>query len=1076
MPDDNIGPAADQARVRQLLQDVLDSGSSLEEACRESPELLPQLRKRWERVRAIQAQVGELFPAPESTPGPGVTLPMRSVVELPQIPGYDVQGVLGRGGMGVVFKAWHLRLHRPVALKMLLVGACATRAEKLRFVREAEAVANLTHPNIVQVHDVGDHDGQPYFTMEFVDGDSLAEQLKGAPQPPRQAAALAATLAEAVHAAHLSRIIHRDLKPANILLTADGMPKITDFGLARRLEDASGLTMSGAAVGTPGYMAPEQAQGKSHAVGAAADIYALGSILYELLTGRPPFRAETAAETVQQVISREPLPPSRLSANVPRDLETICLTCLRKEPERRYASAVALADDLRRFLDDRPIQARPPGWPGRMWRWARRDPATAALVATALALGGLAVGGGFWVVRQQAVARAATAQQEQAVEAALEHAEELTKLGHWPEARRALEGAPNQLGTSARAELGERLRRARADADIVVRLQDVRLRLSEGNPVRGRTSPVADHLYSQAFASYGITLGNRAAADAAAVVRSSHVREILLVFLHDWLYWAPDENRDRLLVVLDLADDDRWRRAFRDARSRNDVRALEELARSPEAMAQPPALLSGLGGALVADGQAKEARTLLRAAQQRYPGDFWINYLLGLSLEQEHPQEAAGYFRAAVALRPGSDQANARLSGVLHYLGDSDAAIAALQQAFALNPSRTGIAALVKVLAPKGRLEEARLIWEKTLERDPPDHDLWYGYAQLCLLLSKDDEYRRAREAMLRRFGESDDWIVAERTSLASLLLPDSADALRSAAALADRAVAAAAKSSEPDNGYVQFVKGLSEYRLDRLDKAIPLLREATQKIPSRPGPRLVLAMAQFQSGSPKEARNTLAAAVATYDWKQLPDDTASVWTSHILRREAEAMILPNLPAFLQGKHRPQDNDERLALLAICQAQGLYGACAQLYVDAFATDPGFAEASAAECLSRAAMEGERIHRIRVLKTEPRYLAARCAALAGCGLGEDGPNLNDVERMRWRRQAREWLRADLAAWAKTLESESQASRDLAKEMLTLWLVEPDVSRLREPGALMNLPAEEREGWTLLWREVRLTLEK
>jgi serine/threonine-protein kinase len=528
--------------------------------------------------------------------------------------------------------------------------------------------------------------------------------------------------------------------------------------------------------------------------------------------------------------------------------------------------------------------------------------------------------------------------------------------------------------------------------------------------------------------------------------------------------------------VIDLADDDRWRRAFRDARARDDVRALEELARAPEAMAQPPALLSGLGGALVADGQAKEARTLLRAAQQRYPGDFWINYLLGLSLEQEHPQEAAGYFRAAVALRPGSDQAGARLSGVMHYLGDSDAAIAALQQAFALNPSRTGIAALVKVLAPKGRLEEARLIWEKLLQRDPPDHDLWYGYAQLCLLLGKDDEYRRAREAMLRHFGESDDWIVAERTSLASLLLPDSPDQLRSAAALADRAVAAAAKSSEPDNGYVQFVKGLSEYRLDRLDQAVPLLREAAQKIPSRPGPRLVLAMAQFRSGSPSAARNSLAAAVATYDWKQLPDDTASVWTSRILRREAEAMILPNLPAFLQGKHQPQDNDERLALLAICQAQGLYGVCAQLYVDAFATDPGLAAASAAECLSRAAMEKERIHRIRVLKTEPRFLAARCAALAGCGLGADGPELDDVERMRWRTQAREWLRADLGVWTKTLESESPAFRDLAKEMLTLWLVEPDVSRLREQGALTNLPTEEREEWTLLWRDVRLALEK
>jgi serine/threonine-protein kinase len=330
---------------------------------------------------------------------------------------------------------------------------------------------------------------------------------------------------------------------------------------------------------------------------------------------------------------------------------------------------------------------------------------------------------------------------------------------------------------------------------------------------------------------------------------------------------------------------------------------------------------------------------------------------------------------------------------------------------------------------------------------------------------------------MLRRFGENDDWIIAERASLASLLLPGAPEELRPAAALADRAVAAALKSPEPDNGYVQFAKGLAEYRLGRLKEALLLLQASAQKIPSRPGPRLVLAMTQFRTGSTKEARKNLAAAIAVYDWKQLPDDFPSVWTSHILRREAEAMILPNLSAFLQGKHQPQDNDERLALLAICQVQGLYGVCARLYADAFAADPGFAESSTGDCLHRAALEKERNDRIYVLKTEPRYLAARCAALAGCGQGEDGPKLGDAERAKWRRQAGEWLRADLAAWTRTLESgDSDAGRDLAKEMLTLWLVEPDLARLREPGALVNLPPEEREEWNSLWGQVRLALEK
>jgi serine/threonine-protein kinase len=1065
----------DEARIQQLLEEILESGRAPEEVCADFPELLPRVTRGLRECRAVEAQIDAMFPRSSE----GMAARRRRLISadesLPQIPGYRVEAVLGRGGVGVVYRAKHLKLNRYVALKMLLSGAYADPKELARFTREAEAVASLRHAHIVQVYDVGEFDGKPYFTMEIMDGGSLAQKLAGTPQPAGEAASLLVIVATAAHAAHAGGIVHRDLKPSNILLTPDGTPKITDFGLARRIAQDATMTEVAAHVGTPSYMAPEQALGDASAIGPATDVYGLGAILYELLTGRPPFRAESASETERQLISKEPVAPSRLNAKVPRDLETICLKCLRKEPERRYGGAAALAEDLARFLEGRPIRARPPGWAGRAWRWARREPAAAALVATALALGGLAVGGGFWAQRQRVEARAATARQEQAVEAALAHAEELTKLGHWAEARRALEGAPGLPGTSGRADLRERLRRASADADVVVRLEDVRLRLSEGSPARGRDSPVADRLYAEAFASYAITLTGPAP-DAAAVVKGSQVRDILLVFLHDWLYWAPAENRERLRALVDVADADPWRRAFRDARLRNDVRMLEELAQAPDAAAQPPALLSGLGGALLADGQPDVARALLRAAQRRYPGDFWINYLLGHSLEREHPQEAVGYFRAAVAVRPGSDQANARLSGVVLYLSNSDAAFAALRQAVASNPSRSGIAAMVKVMAPKGRLEEARVIWEKMLEGDPPDHDLWYGYAQLCLLLGKDDEYRRSREAMLRRFGETEDWIIAERTGLASLLLADSPEELRSAAAVADLAVAIASKSSEPDNAYVQFAKGLSEYRQGRLDKAVPLLREAAQKIPSRPGPRLVLAMAQFRSGSPKEARKSLAAAVAAYDWKQLPDDFPSVWTSHILRREAEAMILPNLGAFLKGKHQPQDNDERLALLAICQVQGLYAACAQLYADAFAADPGLAEATTAECLRRAGLEKERHDRINVLKTEPRYLAARCAALAGCGLGEDGPKLNDAERTRWRRQAAEWLRADLAAWAKTLESDSPASRELAKEMLTLWLVEPDVARLREPGALTNLPTPEPEEWTLWWGEVRLALGK
>src|SRR5271167_3122175 len=365
--------------VLALLEEMLDSGRTPEDVCRDCPQLLPEVRRRWQAFRLVDGSLEVLFPDPEAPPGADAILAVPHPVELPQVPGYRVEALLGRGGMGVVYRAWHLRLNRAVALKMLLAGPCARPEELERFLRESQAVARLGHPNIVQVYDMGDVEGRPYFTMELVEGGNLADQIRGVPQPAHQAAACVATLAEAIHAAHQSSIVHRDLKPANILLTHDGTPKVTDFGLARRLEGDEGLTLSGVPVGTPSYMAPEQARGNRQAIGPATDVYALGAILYELLTGRPPFRAESATATLHQVVTDEPVPPARLNPRVPRDLQTICLKCLQKEPPRRYATAADLAADLGRFLRHEPIRARPVGFAGKLARWARRHPGPAAL-------------------------------------------------------------------------------------------------------------------------------------------------------------------------------------------------------------------------------------------------------------------------------------------------------------------------------------------------------------------------------------------------------------------------------------------------------------------------------------------------------------------------------------------------------------------------------------------------------------------------------------------------------------------------------------------------------------------------
>jgi WD40 repeat protein len=325
-----------------------------------------------------------------------------------RVPGYEILAEVGRGGMGVVYQARQVKLNRVVALKMILAGGHASATDLARFRSEAEAIARLSHPNIVQVYEVGEHDGLAFFSLEFCAGGSLEKKLDGTPLPPMDAAVLVEKLARAMQEAHQAGVVHRDLKPANVLLSFsrdaersalssalrsasrlnEDEPKITDFGLAKRL-DQQGQTQTGAIMGTPSYMAPEQAEGKKD-VGPPADVYALGAILYECLTGRPPFKAATPFDTIMQVLSDEPVPPTRLQPRTPIDLETICLKCLQKRPGDRYSSAGDLADDLGRFLRGEPIAARPVGALERGWKWVCRHPSGTGLgvasIVAALAL------------------------------------------------------------------------------------------------------------------------------------------------------------------------------------------------------------------------------------------------------------------------------------------------------------------------------------------------------------------------------------------------------------------------------------------------------------------------------------------------------------------------------------------------------------------------------------------------------------------------------------------------------------------------------------------------------------------
>jgi eukaryotic-like serine/threonine-protein kinase len=427
-----------------LLRCRLGERPTAEEYARRFPPLAEQLRAHFEVHEALLTE--ESLTPTGLDVGPPIGPPLA---QTPAVDGYEVLGELGRGGSGVVYRARRLGLKRLTALKVLRGGPAADPREAARLRGEAMALARIGHPNIIQIYEVGETGGRPFLALEFAPGGSLEARLRGGPQPPRAAATLLETLARAVHAAHRAGVVHRDLKPGNVLFAEDGTPKIADFGLAKRLNADEAQTRTGDIIGTPNYMAPEQARGRSAAAGPAADVYALGAILYELLAGRPPFQGETVWETLEQVIGWDPPPPRQLAPDVPRDLETICLKCLHKDPTRRYGGAEALADDLAHFLAGRPIVARPtPAWE-RTWKWARRRPATTAVVALALALTSILA-----VVHEADLrTRLARAERQAAiadVDRLLQGIQGQVNAGHWSEASDQLHDVALKRLTAAR--------------------------------------------------------------------------------------------------------------------------------------------------------------------------------------------------------------------------------------------------------------------------------------------------------------------------------------------------------------------------------------------------------------------------------------------------------------------------------------------------------------------------------------------------------------------------------------------------------------------------------------------------
>ncbi len=979
---------------------------------------------------------------------------------------FELQGEIGRGGMGAILRGRDLDLGRELAIKVLLEPHRGDPDVVRRFVEEAQIGGQLQHPGVVPVYELGTFpDRRPYFAMKLVQGRTLAALLRERTSPAQDLPrflAIFEPVCQTMAYVHARGVIHRDLKPSNIMVGSFGEVQVMDWGLAKVLSQGAiadeapeaavttvrtgpagsdSESQAGSILGTPAYMAPEQARGEVERIDERADVFGLGAILCEVLTGRPPYVGSTREE-VRDRAARGDLADAlaRLDASgVDAELIELARDCLAADRERRPRSAGEVARRLTAYREGVQERLRAAEWArveaqARADEEAKRRRLTAALAASVLVTAGVIAGGWAFLARQRAARLAATAR---AVNGALADVERLRGQAQsaaaddparWSEAAEAAHRARDLL---AQGEADEATRARVADvldavehehaaaAERATEILRDRALLARLETIRGDRSEhwdpkQTDADYAAAFAAFGVNPDRLDPEEAGKRLgrRSDPVE--LASYLDDWAVMRRKARGDqegaswrRLLAASRTADPHPWRTALRDQVGGSDLEPLRRLADARGALeAQSSTSLVLLAVALMGRGDRDRAERVLRHAWELDPGDFWVNFELGevrrIDGHYDRPDDAIRYLGAAVAIRPRGVAARVALGIALNDAGRLDEAAAAFRAALRIQPddalARNDLGV---VLLEQGRLEEG-MAELRAAARLQPDY------------ASPHDGLGNALAALGRHAEAVNEYRAALR------IRPDFAQA------------------------HGNLASALRV--LGRLDESIAESREALRLLPRFPEAQLSLGLALRSRG---ELDASVAELRRARDLAKSGTDLAGRIDRVLARTERDAALAARLPAVLSGATKPADAAATVEFARLCNLKGFQAAAARLWVEAFRAEP------------RLAVNPQLPH---------RYDAACAAALAGCGRGKDDPPPDAAARARWRRQALDWLEADLAAWSSLLETAPPRSRPAVLRRFQHWKADPDLAVLREPGGLADLPADERDACRALWARV------